>query len=125
MSFLTGHVAYIAACTTASPIVDWSLLPLIPLAAAGLATARWLWPHLGLRRMSVSAYVVVISVMVWGAIAAVAAGSLPGRFAVGAVFFYLSDLAVARHRFVRSEFINRVLGLPAYYAGQILIALSI
>jgi hypothetical protein len=44
---------------------------------------------------------------------------------LGAILFYLSDLAVARHRFVKAEFLNRGIGLPLYYAGQVLIAMAV
>jgi hypothetical protein len=43
----------------------------------------------------------------------------------GAVAFYFSDVFVARDRFVKNEFINRLVGLPMYYAGQFLIAFSL
>ncbi|HDP24776.1 MAG TPA: lysoplasmalogenase, partial [Deltaproteobacteria bacterium] len=39
--------------------------------------------------------------------------------------FYISDIFVARNRFVKQEFINRALGLPLYYLGQFLIAFSL
>ena len=42
----------------------------------------------------------------------------------GALAFYLSDLFVARHRFVQQGFSNRLAGLPLYYAGQFCLALS-
>jgi hypothetical protein len=43
----------------------------------------------------------------------------------GSVLFYLSDLFVARQKFVVSEFVNILLGLPLYFLAQILIASSI
>jgi len=124
-TFLLGHVAYIAAFATALPPVRWSWLPVLPLVAAAAAATRWLWHHLGRRRLPVAAYIVAISVMVWGACVVASAGALPWTVAVGAILFYLSDLAVARHRFVKAEFLNRGIGLPLYYAGQVLIAMSI
>jgi len=36
--------------------------------------------------------------------------------------FYVSDLSVARDRFVARAFVNRARGLPAYYAAQVLMA---
>ena len=50
-----------------------------------------------------------------------------GRLEVrlGGLLFWLSDLLVARHRFVRAEPSNRLVGLPLYYAGQYLIALAV
>ncbi len=41
------------------------------------------------------------------------------------MLFYLSDLFVARERFVTSAFVNRLVGLPLYYGGQVLLALSV
>jgi uncharacterized membrane protein YhhN len=73
----------------------------------------------------VSAYIAVISVMVLAAVSAALADAVAWMAAVGAVLFYLSDLTVARHRFVQTDFVNRAVGLPLYYAGQVLIALSI
>jgi hypothetical protein len=37
---------------------------------------------------------------------------------------YLSDLSVARDRFVKPAFVNRLWGLPLYYASTVLIAWS-
>ena len=72
-----------------------------------------------------AAYVVVISTMVWGAMATVVGHHLGWTVAVGAALFYCSDLTVARDRFVEETFLNRVIGLPLYYAGQVFIALSV
>jgi uncharacterized membrane protein YhhN len=63
--------------------------------------------------------------MVIGAFAATRAEVAPVKLAVGAALFFASDLAVARNRFVAKAFVNRAWGLPAYYAGQLLIAWSI
>jgi hypothetical protein len=43
----------------------------------------------------------------------------------GAASFYISDLFVARDRFLKMEFKNRLLGLPLYYFGQFLLAFSV
>ena len=43
----------------------------------------------------------------------------------GAALFYLSDLAVARQRFVAPGFENKLIGLPLYYAGQLLLASAV
>jgi hypothetical protein len=37
----------------------------------------------------------------------------------------IADLAVARDRFVAPSFASKLCGLPAYYAGQLLLAWSI
>jgi uncharacterized membrane protein YhhN len=124
-AFLLGHALYVAGFLAALPIERWSWLILAPLLIVSGGAARWLWPHLGRRRFSVLAYVVVISVMVWGGVSATTRGHLPWTAAVGAILFYLSDLAVARQRFVQQSFINRALGLPIYYLGQLLLAMTI
>ena len=41
------------------------------------------------------------------------------------ILFAISDLAVARERFVAQTIRNKVWGLPFYYGAQVLIALSI
>ncbi len=125
ISFLLGHLAYVAAFHVALPIADWPPVVLAPLALAGAGAIAWLWPHLGRRRIPVIAYIVAITAMVWGGGSASWAGALPWTAAAGAILFYLSDLAVARHRFVHPSFVNRALGLPLYYVGQLLLALTI
>ncbi len=44
---------------------------------------------------------------------------------LGAISFYLSDLFVARDRFLKDAFVNRLVGLPLYYLGQFLLAFSV
>ncbi|MCJ7754599.1 MAG: lysoplasmalogenase [Thermoanaerobaculales bacterium] len=125
LAFLLGHVLYILGFRAALPISGWPLVAALPLVVAAIAAIRWMWPHLGHRRSTVTFYIVVISIMVWGGLSTWWLGALPWTAAVGALLFYLSDLAVARHRFVHPAFINRAIGLPLYYAGQLLIALTI
>ena len=50
-----------------------------------------------------------------------------GRIAAfaGALLFYISDIFVARQRFLKAEFVNRLIGLPLYYGGQFMLAFSI
>ena len=122
--FLAGHAAYAGAFAAMVPVGAWPLSALGPVALTSAVALRVLWPHLGRLRWAVTAYVAVITVMVWGA--AAAGTGVGGRWRLaGAVAFYLSDLFVARNRFVRRRFLNRAVGLPLYYAGQLLIACSI
>ena len=46
-------------------------------------------------------------------------------FLTGAVLFFVSDLAVARDRFIARTFANKAWGLPLYFSGQLLIAWSL
>jgi len=43
----------------------------------------------------------------------------------GVLLFALSDVFVARDRFVKAEAINAKLGLPIYFAAQLLLASSV
>jgi uncharacterized membrane protein YhhN len=122
MAFLLGHLAYVGGFRAALPLSSWPLPVAVLLVLAGAIATRWLWPHLGRRRVPVLLYVVAISVMVWGAVSTLLRGVLPWTATAGAVLFYLSDLSVARQRFVRPSFLNRALGLPAYYVAQLLLA---
>jgi uncharacterized membrane protein YhhN len=103
-------------------------LAAIPVIAAGLVLAS-LWPRLGSMRIPVIGYVLTITVMVVAAIAAARGQALPEpnrcRLLVGACVFFASDIAVARDRFVAHRFTNKLWGLPAYYAGQLLFAWSV
>ncbi|HEY1553253.1 MAG TPA: lysoplasmalogenase [Kofleriaceae bacterium] len=119
-AFWLGHAAYVAGIAGVVPPSDWlQPLALVP-AAAGVAALVYLWPHLDTMRVPVIAYVAVIVAMTAGALAA-----WQPRLTPGAVLFFVSDLAVARDAFVARGFSNRAWGLPAYYAGQLLIAWSL
>jgi uncharacterized membrane protein YhhN len=133
-SFLLGHLAYVVAVGTYLPPRTW-LAAAGPYAAlpaiVGLAALAYLWPKLGKLRVPVIFYVVVIIAMVISAIALVRSDILDMHrnrrelFAAGAVLFFISDLSVARDKFVAPGFANRVWGLPVYYGAQVLIAWSL
>lgn len=133
VSFFAGHVAYIAAFASYGMDTRDVLGAGVVVAALALHVVLWLHPHLGEMRAPVYAYMAVISVMVafsvgaWthGKVAAVSpdfAGDVPWLFPLGAGLFYVSDIFVARDRFVAPGAVNRYLGLPLYYGGQILLA---
>jgi uncharacterized membrane protein YhhN len=128
-AFLLGHIAYIVAfAQLAAPSTWLDVRSIIPIVVGGTAL-RLLWPRLGDMRVPVIAYVLAIVTMMSAAIAAARIASLPEQnrmlLLVGAALFFVSDLAVARDKFVGASFINRAWGLPAYYAGQLLIAWSL
>jgi uncharacterized membrane protein YhhN len=86
-------------------------------------------PHLGAMKIPVIFYILVITAMVVSACSTLAAGelALSGRMLVfsGALSFYVSDVFVARQRFLKTEFRNRLIGLPLYYSGQFMLAFSV
>ena len=123
-SFLIGHVAFLEAFLHRGVAPMWSAVALLALALPALWTLRWLRPHLSRgMRAPVIAYVSVISLMVAAAVGTYAASPAIPLLA-GALAFSLSDLSVARDRFVASSFVNRAWGLPLYYAAQLLFAAS-
>lgn len=132
VAFLLGHLAYVGGLAQLVPPAAWidnaGWLALLPV-AVGVGVLVVLWSRLGSLRIPVIAYVLVIAAMVVGAIAVYRANALPDpmrtQLAAGAVLFFISDLAVARDRFVGRAFANKLWGLPAYYGGQLLIAWSI
>ena len=124
VAFLLAHVAYCAAFWSLGVNLTWVGAGAVGLGVIAALVLRWLLPHLqGTMRVAVLAYVAVIATMVALALGTLGAGG-SSILAVGAVLFFLSDLAVARHRFVTPGFSNKAWGLPLYYGGQVLLALT-
>jgi uncharacterized membrane protein YhhN len=125
LGFLLGHLAFAVAFALRGPDPLWTAAAAVLALPPALVVLRWLHPHLPAKmRVPVVAYVAVISLMVVTAVGAFAA---TGRAAigVGAICFYLSDLHVARNRFVSESFWNKSWGLPLYYAAQLILASSV
>ena len=129
VSFLLGHVMYAAAFFTLSQVGPVMAAGMMLIMTAAVVVWRWLEPHLGDMRTPVLAYIVIISIMVCGAAGLAANPAIAcitrTTILIGAVLFYLSDIFVARQRFVVSAQLNRSLGLPLYYAAQFLLAFSV
>jgi uncharacterized membrane protein YhhN len=129
ISFLTGHIFYsIAFFTMATSGTLTMVTAVICITLSGLIFV-WLKPYLGIMMAPVIAYIAVITTMV--ICAASFAGNEQAKYDgrvlafCGASLFYISDIFVARHRFVNTAFINRLIGLPLYYTAQFMIAYSI
>lgn len=124
-AFLLAHVAFGAAFWVRGVAPGWLLGSALVLSLPALVVRRWLRPYVpSAMRRPVDAYMLVITVMVALSLACTAAGATPW-IAVGAIAFYLSDLSVARDRFVRRELRNRLWGLPLYYGAQLVLAATI
>jgi uncharacterized membrane protein YhhN len=94
-------------------------------AGFGALALRWLLPQVpAAMRTPVIAYVLVILAMVALAASHAAASGRWGAL-LGALLFALSDVAVARERFVQSDPLNRRWGWPLYFAAQLLLAWSV
>ncbi|MDJ0701234.1 MAG: lysoplasmalogenase family protein [Woeseiaceae bacterium] len=124
VAFLLGHIAYIAAFAAHGVDGRWLFAAALPVAVAATLVTIWLTPHTAPQLLvPVRTYTVVISVMVVMSFGARGAGG-PWIMVAGAVLFYLSDLSVAALRLVETAWPTYALGLPFYYGGQVLLALS-
>lgn len=125
VSFLLGHVAYTCAFLAHGIRRRWAGVSLVVLVPVVFFVLRWLLPHVeGEMKGPVLAYIFVITLMVvfsWGARGKGGHHSIP----IGAMLFFLSDIAVSRNRFVVPESMDWLWGLPLYYAGQLFLAYSV
>ena len=127
-AFLLGHVAYILAFAgfdlpdqVERGVGYWFGAALI----AALIVVRWLRAHLDLRELIlVGIYAIVIGVMVVMGARAVIAGA-PWFILPAALMFAVSDMAVARDRFVRQSPLNPFVITPLYFGAQVLFAISV
>ena len=124
-SFLVGHLAFATA---------FLLRGVDPVAVAG-AVLVLAWPTWRLGRYfsthaggglgrAVSIYTAVLAGVVALAVGVGVGGSgplLPGA----ALSFFFSDFWVARQRFVRPAYVNRLLALPTYFLAQLLFASTV
>ena len=94
-----------------------------------LISLRWLWPHLDEFCWPVTFYTIIIATMVAASLIAAPPGNMamaPYWLVIaGALGFAISDLAVARDRFVAHQFSNKLWGLPLYYGAQLMLAASV
>lgn len=124
-AFALAHATYSAAFLMRGVTLPALAVCVVASAIAMWAAWRWLSPHLsGSLRRLVAAYLVVAGAMLATGIAA-AAHTSSWWLAVGVALVPLSDLAVARQRFIARSFANKAWGLPAYYLGQLLIAVQL
>jgi len=129
VSFLLGHVCYVIGFFWISDPGNMTRIGVIITMLLGVPIYIWLKPHLGTMKKPVIAYILVISFMFIGAWSVLGMPQQPIMarmfIFVGAASFYVSDIFVARDRFLKNDFTNRLLGLPLYYLAQFMIAFSI
>ncbi len=121
-AFLLGHVGFLVAFVLRGVSLGHVAAMAIPCIALGAVVWRWLAPHVPKPMVvPVLAYMSVISGMVACAIGT--HGFRPAPYLVlAAVSFFVSDLAVARQKFVNPSHTNRYWGLPLYFGAQLLFA---
>lgn len=125
VAFLVAHLAYCAAYAVRGLRLHGLIPSAVAIAFVGLLVIRWVWPHVPSDlQIPVAAYTVVIGIMV-----VLAGGTVSqpggGLILLGAVMFYVSDIFVARQQFVSPGFENGLMGLPLYFTGQAILALSV
>lgn len=129
VAFLLGHVLYIFSFSTLVSISYWFSPGVLTIVVISSLIFFWLRPHLKTMRIPVLIYILVITLMAIGAVAIFRKSSfqVSGRVLIlaGALCFYVSDVFVARHRFIKEEYRNRLFGLPLYYIGQFMLAFSV
>ncbi len=124
-AFLLGHVFYLMAFVRVGLDAMALIIAVSCLLVVQRIVLRWLMPHVpsGMKA-PILAYVQVISLMTLFAASAARVSGNPW-IAVGAVAFFISDLSVARDKFVQPGFANKLWGLPLYYAAQFLLASTV
>ena len=129
VAFLVGHVLYIFSFSSLIQIYYWISAWLFIIFCMSALIFLWLRPHLKSKLIPVLLYILVITVMASGAWAVFWKSSfqISGRIFIllGSLCFYFSDVFVARNKFIKEEYRNRLLGLPLYYTGQFLLAFSV
>jgi uncharacterized membrane protein YhhN len=121
-AFFIAHVAYIVAFTQMSFEISYLIIAIVFTTVAGFLILRWLWTYLkGVYRVAVPAYLLVMAIM---ASVAIGVSAVP-IIGIGAILFAVSDVSVARDRFVSRDIANKAWGLPLYYIAQLLFASSV
>lgn len=124
-AFFAAHIAFSAAFAVKTVNMTALAVGLIVTGLLAALVFRWLLKYLeGPFRVAVPLYLVAVMVMVSLGIAA-GVLSLPPTVGVAGVAFALSDMSVARDRFIERNVINKAWGLPLYYFAQILFAASV
>ncbi|MBI2425838.1 MAG: lysoplasmalogenase [Candidatus Hydrogenedentes bacterium] len=124
VSFLLGHVCYAIAFSVHGIRPAYSLAAAVALLPVVYVVFQWLNPHLGDMRIPVYAYMTVITAMV---ILSAGAWGKNGTWLMlaAAVLFWVSDIMVAKSRFVSPAWWNGLIGLPLYYGGQVVFGWSV
>lgn len=123
-AFFVAHIVFAIAFAKSELNFAAGAVTLALAMISGMVILRWLWKYLGrLYRIAVPLYLIAIASMVVLAVAST--GSLPPTVAIGAMAFAVSDISVARDRFIEKSIANKAWGLPLYYFAQVLLATSV
>ena len=122
VSFLLAHIAFALCFIQRGIDTGQLLLPGTGVGLLVLVISYWLLPHVEKEmKLPVLGYMAAIVVMVILAFAT--HHHLPNAaIPVAACLFLVSDLFVARDRFVKKEAWNRIIGTPLYFGAQMIFA---
>lgn len=113
-SFLVAHVFYAASFLQFGINLQLALWVAPLLVLAGVGVIRWLWTEVsGFMKVAVCSYIGAIMAMV-----TLAAATEDAVLAISAIAFMVSDIAVARQRFIAPNVWNKAWGLPLYFGAQ-------
>lgn len=127
LAFLIAHLLYLSAFVlrTRAPALGWA----VPVMVFGVVVFIALQPHLGELHDAVLAYVIVICSMMWRALAQWGREEVVPRVALwsalGAVSFALSDVLVARNRFIEDSMTTQIVLMVLYWSAQWMLAASV
>lgn len=125
ITFFLAHVAFASAFYLSGFDTAWFVTTLILTAICAFCVLRWLLPNLDtVEKIAVPSYIASIALMIAFAIGA-SVSSLPIEVGLAAVLFAISDISVARDRFVKQDNMNKTWGLPLYYIAQLIFATTV
>lgn len=119
LTFAAAHLAYIIAFSRLLMDIDPLLISSLISLFLGITVYCWLRRYLtAYFKWLVPVYLLLIGVMMTLGMAAGLSTDNYWLFC-GSLGFAISDIFVARNRFINKQIINRLIGLPLYYAAQI------
>lgn len=123
-SFALAHIFFIFAFLSIGIENKRTLISLGTFSVISFCIFYWLYPYVPESDQPfVFAYIIIITVMIVIALGT-KTSAVKKIIAIGAVSFYVSDIFVARRKFVDPSHFNAFIYLPLYYASCIVFAIS-
>jgi uncharacterized membrane protein YhhN len=123
--FLVAHFGLMAAFVNRGLPAKRCVISFAIVIMVGGGVFAWLYPHVPPGEyLPIFSYMVVITVMM-GLAGGSTGGVTASLIVIGAAFFYISDVCLARSRFIGPDFVNTAIGYPLYYAACVLFGLSV
>lgn len=126
VTFCLGHLAYVCAFTAKGIVWKRLMAALVPVVILVVIILRWLLPHVEppAEILAVCAYSVVISVMLLAAFGA-SEGPVGRLILAAAVIVYVSDIFLARWKYVDLGAINGHFCYPLYYSACLILGMTV